>query len=333
MKALRLLTQFSRPSPSPLFSQRLALLSSSSAANPRVSNSFSDGDREGSGVYRRALKFQRPTTITWRRREENLDNFGRFIGTVWHPWQENLSNSGRFIGTVWHPWQENLDNSASSIGTVWDPWQENLDNSASFIGTVIRPLRVVNNNNRGLFGVHTVLCVKNSPQSDSTFRILLKMWDEMAELSFKHLKPNDFIYVAGRLGSYTKADQNGNSRLYHELVVQELNYVAEHGQGPSSKTFEEPQSDGGGAVLEKYKDRLHLWQVFFANPYEWWDNREDKLNPRQPDFKHKDTGEALWLSPGDPPWIKRQLELLDTRMAEQGHGQKRFRVSKWEYDE
>lgn len=89
----------------------------------------------------------------------------------------------------------------------------------------------------------------------------------------------------------------------------------------------------GGAVLEKYKDRLHLWQVFFANPYEWWDNREDKLNPRQPDFKHKDTGEALWLSPGDPPWIKRQLELLDTRMAEQGHGQKRFRVSKWEYDE
>ncbi|XP_021820893.1 protein OSB1, mitochondrial-like [Prunus avium] len=315
MKALRLLTQFSRPSPSPLFSQRLALFSSSSAANPRVSNSFSDGDREGSGVYRRALKFQRPTTITWRRREENLHNFGRFIGTVWHPWQENLGNSGRFIGTVWHP------------------GQENLDNSASFIGTVIHPLRVVNSNDRGQFGVHTVLCVKNSPQSDSTFRILLKMWDEMAELCFKHLKPNDFIYVAGRLGSYTKADQNGNSRLYHELVVRKLNYVAEHGQGPSSKTSEEPQSDGGGAVLEKYKDRLHLWQVFFANPYEWWDNREDKLNPRQPDFKHKDTGESLWLSPGDPPWIKGQLELLDTRMAEQGHGQKRFRVSKWEYDE
>ncbi|CAB4265827.1 unnamed protein product [Prunus armeniaca] len=333
MKALRLLTQFRKPSPSLLFSQRRALFSSSSAANPRVSNSFSDEDREGSGVYRRALKFQRPTTITWRRREENLDNFGSFIGTVWHPWQENLGNSGSFIGTVWHPWQENLGNSASFIGTVWHPWQENLGNSASFIGTVTGPLRVVNNNDRGPFGVHTVLCVKNTPQSDSTFTILLKMWGEMAELSFKHLKPNDFIYVSGCLGSYTRVDQNGNSRLHHELVVQELNYVAQHGQGSSSKTYEEPQSDGGGAVSEKYKDRLHLWQVFFANPYEWWDNREDKLNPRQPDFKHKDTGEALWLSSGDPPWIKRQLELLDTRMAEQGHGQKRFRVSKWEYDE
>lgn len=51
------------------------------------------------------------------------------------------------------------------------------------------------------------------------YRILLKMWDEMAELCFKHLKPNDFIYVAGRLGSYTKADQNGNSRLYHEVSL------------------------------------------------------------------------------------------------------------------
>ncbi|ONI32841.1 hypothetical protein PRUPE_1G389600 [Prunus persica] len=333
MKALHLLTQFRKPSPSLLFSQRLALLSSSSAANPRVSNSFSDDDREGSGVYRRALKFQRPTTITWRRREESLGNSDSFIGTVWHPWQENLGNSTSFIGTVWHPWQENLGNSASFIGTVWHPWQENLGNSASFIGTVIHPLRVVNNNDRGPFGVHTVLCVKNSPQSDSNFRILLMMWGEMAELSFKHLKQNDFIYVSGCLGSYTKADQNGDSRLHHQLVVQELNYVAQHGQGSSSKTYEEPQSDGGGAVSEKYKDRLHLWQVFFANPYEWWDNREDKLNPRQPDFKHKDTGEALWLSPGDPPWIKRQLELLDTRMAQQGHGQKRFRVSKWEYDE
>lgn len=45
------------------------------------------------------------------------------------------------------------------------------------------------------------------------------MWGEMAELSFKHLKPDDFIYVAGRLGSNTKADQNGNSRLYHEVSM------------------------------------------------------------------------------------------------------------------
>lgn len=87
--------------------------------------------------------------------------------------------------------------------------------------------------------------------------------------------------------------------------------------------------------MEGYENRNYLWQVFFTNPYEWRDLRKRKVNPRQPDFKHKDTGEALWLSPNDPPWIKRQLQLLDTKMAEQGQGDfsLRSRVSMWDYDE
>lgn len=43
------------------------------------------------------------------------------------------------------------------------------------------------------------------------------MWEEMAELSVKHLKPNDFIYVSGRLGSYTKVDQNGNLSMRYKV--------------------------------------------------------------------------------------------------------------------
>ena len=92
---------------------------------------------------------------------------------------------------------------------------------------------------------------------------------------------------------------------------------------------------GGLTGLERYRNRLHLWQVFFSSPYEWWDNRKGKVNPKLPDFKHKDTGEVLWLSPNDPPWIKKQLQLLDSKMAEQGQGEargRRARVSKWEYD-
>ena len=94
-------------------------------------------------------------------------------------------------------------------------------------------------------------------------------------------------------------------------------------------------ADVGGTALERYKNRLHLWQVYFASPHEWWDNRKCKVNPKQPDFKHKDTGEALWLSPKDPPWVKKQLRLLDTKMAEEGICEKigaQSRVSKWEYD-
>lgn len=73
-------------------------------------------------------------------------------------------------------------------------------------------------------------------------------------------------------------------------------------------------------IMQKRRDRLHLWQIFFANPYEWWDNRNSKLNPRMPDFKHKDTGEALWLTDNDPPWINQQLESLDSRLSKPRNG-------------
>ena len=37
------------------------------------------------------------------------------------------------------------------------------------------------------------------------------------------------------------------------------------------------------------------WRRFFADPGRYWDNRCGKRNPKSPDFKHKDTGEALWI--------------------------------------
>ncbi|KAE8657105.1 Nbs-lrr resistance protein isoform 1 [Hibiscus syriacus] len=89
----------------------------------------------------------------------------------------------------------------------------------------------------------------------------------------------------------------------------------------------------GEAGMERYNSPLYLWQVFFTSLSEWWDNR--KKNPSQPDFKHKDTGEALWLNPDDPPWIRKQLELLDSRLA-QGAGDQvscRNCISEWVYDE
>ncbi|CAL5323709.1 unnamed protein product [Camellia sinensis] len=66
-------------------------------------------------------------------------------------------------------------------------------------------------------------------------RILPKMWNEMEEISIKHLKPNDCIYVSGHLGSYTK-DKNENLKTYYELIVKEINYVVQPGQGPTEKS-------------------------------------------------------------------------------------------------
>lgn len=84
---------------------------------------------------------------------------------------------------------------------------------------------------------------------------------------------------------------------------------------------------------ETNNDKIYLWQVFFANPYDWWDNRRNKMNPKQPDFKHKDTGEALWLDSDKPVWVTRQLELLDQRTAEKSYYDdertRRGRLSEW----
>ncbi|CAK9211709.1 unnamed protein product, partial [Sphagnum troendelagicum] len=38
-----------------------------------------------------------------------------------------------------------------------------------------------------------------------------------------------------------------------------------------------------------------LWRGFFVDPSHWWDHRPEKTNERYPDFKHKKTGEALWI--------------------------------------
>ena len=38
------------------------------------------------------------------------------------------------------------------------------------------------------------------------------------------------------------------------------------------------------------------WRCFFADTSRYWDNRFGKRNERAPDFKHKDSGEALWMN-------------------------------------
>ncbi|XP_057973347.1 protein OSB1, mitochondrial-like isoform X2 [Malania oleifera] len=162
--------------------------STGSAGSPRTSDSFpedSDGGG-GSAVYRRALKFQRPTVIKW---------------------------------------------------------QDRLYNSVSFIGTVELPVKITATRH-GSFGVHTMLSVKTSRESNHTLRIFLKMWDNLAEIAIKHLKPNDFIYVSGSLGSYEKSDANGKLRIYYEVTVKELNYVVPRGQGQISQKYENSESRG-----------------------------------------------------------------------------------------
>ncbi|KAK9072171.1 hypothetical protein SSX86_008603 [Deinandra increscens subsp. villosa] len=190
-------------------------------------------------------------------------------------------------------------------------WQNHLQNSASFIGTLDSPIQSFTTRS-GLLGVHTRLKVQPPPGSKKFVTIYLDMWGDMAELSIQHLKPNDYIYVSGYLRSFTRALENGNIMLYPKVLVKEINFVANNNQNINHT------EDQGETALEKQRKRLYLWQVFFANPYEWKDLRKRKTNPSQPDFTHRGSGEALWLNPYDPPWVIRQLKLQDSRMGGMG---------------
>ncbi|CAK9234452.1 unnamed protein product [Sphagnum troendelagicum] len=54
-----------------------------------------------------------------------------------------------------------------------------------------------------------------------------------------------------------------------------------------------------------------LWREFFSDPSQWWDHRSEKANPRYPDFKHKKTREALWLSDKfKPSWVEAEIATM-----------------------
>ncbi|KAJ0231911.1 Protein OSB1 [Hirschfeldia incana] len=149
----------------------------------------------------------------------------------------------------------------------------------------------------------------------------------MARKCVAHLKPNDFVFVSGRLVSYDKSSGNENSGLglHYQVKVSEVNHVmappshvldSEIPQIPKSQTvsFEVVREDS--SIEESKNGNIDLWEAFFADPDDWWDRRRSKKNLRQPDFKHKDTDEALWLNSDTPVWVTSRLELLDQRRGD-----------------
>ncbi|CAK9157721.1 unnamed protein product [Ilex paraguariensis] len=63
--------------------------------------------------------------------------------------------------------------------------------------------------------------------------------------------------------------------------------------------------------MKEAKDnkKIDSWKNLLEYPDKWWDNRTNKVNAKSPDFKHKDTGEGLWLD-ASPAWALSRLPPL-----------------------
>ncbi|KAE8796194.1 Protein OSB1, mitochondrial [Hordeum vulgare] len=189
---------------------------------------------------------------------------------------------------------------------------------------------LADSNNHLLFQ-RTIVCSNHGKH-----RVTLQMKGDLANVCLKHLKYKDLVHVSGFLNSYHKVSETGELYVYYKIHVKELNYVYDPKKARNDNDSVDPASTPSAdtQTLEetKCRERLRLWQVFFASPYEWWDNRQYKPYAGCPDFKHKDTREQLWLHPDDPPWVIKQLKLIDQQTAESGHrdGKGRLTNPKWD---
>ncbi|KAJ7518479.1 hypothetical protein O6H91_21G071200 [Diphasiastrum complanatum] len=79
--------------------------------------------------------------------------------------------------------------------------------------------------------------------------------------------------------------------------------------------FSTPRGSGRLVRIEE------LWQEFFSDPSQWWDNRLTKNSPKHPDFKHKRTLEGLWVDGWlNPPWVKEKMASMTLGHIQSGDG-------------
>jgi hypothetical protein len=69
------------------------------------------------------------------------------------------------------------------------------------------------------------------------------------------------------------------------------------------------------AVVNSETERR--WTLFFQNPDAWWNNINNKKNPKQPDFRHKTEKGVdgypigLWIQDkGNPAWVAEGLRQI-----------------------
>lgn len=197
------------------------------------------------------------------------------------------------------------------------PWSKELTNTVHLIGVVGTPIETKHLPS-GKFLAWTRLAVRKS--ATHTSWINLTFWDELAHVASQHVEKGQQIYISGRLVSDVVESGDGKQQTYYKVVVQQLNFVERSSPSMSSYDRESNFMTAGKKYGNNSGNNMgsteELWQAFFVSPNEWWDNRKNKKNPKYPDFKHKDTGEALWVEGRyNPPWVKSQLAILDTRMG------------------
>ena len=204
------------------------------------------------------------------------------------------------------------------------PWEARNANAVSLIGNLGRDpdVRYLES---GATVANTSIAVSREEEREAKPSwFSLEMWGDLAERAEGNLFKGQRVHVTGRLLQNRWQDKaTGMPRERVSIRVNAINLVEGEG-GPrafaGSKSaaahggrFAPRGAPGAGGGAASAHVAEAQWTALFSNPRAFWDNREGKRNPRAPDFKHKETGEALWItSKTTPAWVAGALQTLNT---------------------
>ena len=225
-------------------------------------------------------------------------------------------------------------NSATGSGEIEEvEWQAENANSVTLIGRLGREPEVKYLEDGKVTANVSLAVSRGKTQSAHWFE--LDFWNEDARMVAENLRKGQQVQVQGRLTQNTWRDKmTGAKREKIRVVCNRVALVAGGGmmgdqqrqQGYDSFQGQPGRSSygggnggyggggngGGSSSSVASKDVEGRWAALFCSPGDFWDNRATKRNPKAPDFKHKETGEALWVeSRNTPAWVASSLKELD----------------------
>lgn len=235
-------------------------------------------------------------------------------------------------------WTPELANNVTIIGNVGaDPEIRHFPS-----GTCVANVRLAVNGGRKME------MTDGAVEEDKTNWFAVDIWGEEALRLAEHVTKGKTICVQGKLTTDLWTDKDtGAPRSRVKIVAKNFSFVqsskAMSGGGygmssgydtsaqqappqqqrqqapaqqqrqqapPQQQRQQAPQQQQGMPNGASPKEAL--WRSLAEEPDTWWDNRSRKSqpgsNPRMPDFKHKESGEALWIDSRDTPaWVLETL--------------------------
>ncbi|KAI3865499.1 hypothetical protein MKW92_009388 [Papaver armeniacum] len=195
------------------------------------------------------------------------------------------------------------------------PWQSNKANSINLIGSISMPVQFQDEYPDGKSTVIAILSRDSAPH----LRIPIIFKGCLADMAAKHLKEKDVIYVAGHLSGDSLppkfVKEYGHFGI--QVTAHSISFIKEPFQGNQTYTTYTQGGQTSGQSVNALKDTL--WRDLFDNPGQWDDYRKDKLNglvkPKHPDFKHRDSGQPLWINSA-PKWAISELQITSGKGEE-----------------